>query len=259
MNEIQVSENITLITNGFGDFNTDVVIDLLKHVDIWLSEALRQQPFTSKKVEIRHFRTFYPNSKPEDEEPECRNSDDKTFHIILLATSGLHWCQLVLQFAHEYCHHLIDEPLKGKELHGLKWFEETICELSSIYCLERMKQYCQKQEGHISVEEYIKKREEEADKTDKSISSYIKDNIEILSSISSKGKIEDEDRNRHKLIAFSILDLFTECSALWQIILHFGNTCEWKDLSELFKHLEKTADNAYIEPLNELKIRLLGS
>lgn len=268
MNEIQISKNITLKTDGFENFDKKIVPDLLRHVDIWLSNALGQEPFTSKKVEIYHvskkINILQCNENEDLDYPECCNSTDKTFHIIFLTPfedeleGEYEWYSWVYQFAHEYCHHLIDGPLKGEELHGLKWFEETICELSSIYCLKRMEQYCQgHQECRVrkyanSVEEYIKNRKETADKTNESLHSYINVNLSLLSE-------PTYHRDKYKHIAFSILDLFIECPALWRIILNFGDTCKWQELPELFKHLEETADNTYIEPLNELRIRLLGS
>lgn len=61
-------------------------------------------------------------------------------HIIFLNAKENYWCQWVYQFAHEYCHHLIDGTLTG-EWSNLLWFEETICELSSLYNLNKMIDY----------------------------------------------------------------------------------------------------------------------
>lgn len=250
MNEIQVCENITLITNGFGDFNTNVVPDLLKHVDIWLSHALGYSHGICNLKSVKILRQ-YDNR----DYPEC--IDNGKFRHIHLVTKENYWCQWVLQFAHEYCHHLINGNMCA-ELCGLKWFEETICELSSIYCLSCMVKYCQEHQEYSiqqytdNVKQYIENRRKGADKTNESLHSYINVNFSLLSQ-------PTYHRDKYKHIAFSILDLFIECPALWRIILHFGDTCKWKDLSELFKHLEETADNTYIEPLNELRIRLLGS
>ncbi|QAR35370.1 hypothetical protein [Latilactobacillus curvatus] len=45
------------------------------------------------------------------------------------------WSQLIYQFAHEYCHRLIDSPFPS--LNSL-WFEEAICESSSRFFLKKM-------------------------------------------------------------------------------------------------------------------------
>lgn len=254
MNKIQVCENITLITDEFGEFNTDIVCDLLKHIDIWLSNALGYSHGICNLKSVKILRQYKDRNYP-----EC--IDTRAFrHIHLCPISvkdDFYLCSWVYQFAHEYCHHLINGNMCAK-LCGLKWFEETICELSSIYCLHCMKQYCQRhrecciKEYVNSIERYIKALIEEEDKTTKSLYFYINKNLSLLSQ-----PIYHRDKYKH--IAFSILDLFIECPALWRIILNFGNTCKWQELPELFKHLEENADTTYINSLNKLRIRLLGS
>ena len=254
MNKIQICENITLITDGFENFDINVVPDLLKHVDIWLSNALGQSHSICNLKDIKILRQ-YENRKY----PEC--IDKRTCrHIHLCPISvkdDFHLCSWVYQFAHEYCHHLINGNMCA-ELCGLKWFEETICELSSIYCLHHMEQYYQGHREYCiqkyvnSIKRYRKALREEKDKTTELLHSYINVNLSLLSQ-------KKYHRDKYKHIAFSILDLFIECPALWRIILNFGNTCKWQELSELFNHLEKNADATYINSLNKLRIQLLGS
>lgn len=50
-----------------------------------------------------------------------------------------HGAMLAYQFAHEYCHHLIDEPMDGESCTSF-WFEESICELSPVYFMRRIAQ-----------------------------------------------------------------------------------------------------------------------
>lgn len=55
---------------------------------------------------------------------------------ILLSTGDTYWCQYVFQFSHELCH-----VLTGFERfreHRRKWFEESLCELASLYVLHRL-------------------------------------------------------------------------------------------------------------------------
>ena len=42
----------------------------------------------------------------------------------------------IYMIAHEYCHYLINGPLDGK-LETSFWFEESICELASMFFLNR--------------------------------------------------------------------------------------------------------------------------
>ena len=51
--------------------------------------------------------------------------------------------------------------------------------------------------------------------------------------------------------------LFVEHPYLWKIILHFGNTRQWRTLDELFAHLHSQADDSYALPLQKLNTLLL--
>jgi len=57
--------------------------------------------------------------------------------MILLATSDRKWSQLAFQFSHEYCHVFTKHYLTPLD-HPFMWFEESICELASLWCLNRM-------------------------------------------------------------------------------------------------------------------------
>jgi hypothetical protein len=55
--------------------------------------------------------------------------------VIRLDTGGTYWCQYAYQFAHELCHLLggCEDDFRGN-----LWFEETLCEAASLYCMRRM-------------------------------------------------------------------------------------------------------------------------
>jgi hypothetical protein len=55
-------------------------------------------------------------------------------HNVLLSTRGTFWAQYSYQFAHEFCHIMCnyDEPKNNQ------WFEETVCELASMFAMRRM-------------------------------------------------------------------------------------------------------------------------
>ncbi len=56
---------------------------------------------------------------------------------IFLSARQNYWSKYVYQFAHEYCHFLIDGPLNG-ELETTFWLEESVCELASMVLLKRV-------------------------------------------------------------------------------------------------------------------------
>lgn len=67
---------------------------------------------------------------PERKEPVCFRGQKQ----IYLNSEPQYWCQAAYQFGHELCHYAIPAAVHPK----LKWLEETICEVSSLYFLHRM-------------------------------------------------------------------------------------------------------------------------
>ena len=69
--------------------------------------------------------------------------DDQDRIVIGLNTEGLYWAQYSYQFAHEFCHALIDHTnAKQKQWHGLShanhWLDECLCETASLFALRAM-------------------------------------------------------------------------------------------------------------------------
>ena len=56
-------------------------------------------------------------------------------YTILLNTRDRRWCQYVFQFAHELGHILCNYQ---KEKSSLRWLEESICEVASLFVLQKM-------------------------------------------------------------------------------------------------------------------------
>ncbi|MDG1670574.1 MAG: hypothetical protein P8H96_06890, partial [Akkermansiaceae bacterium] len=55
--------------------------------------------------------------------------------VVKLDTHKTYWSQYAYQWAHELCHVLCGFREDGREN---KWFEETLCELSSLFCMRAM-------------------------------------------------------------------------------------------------------------------------
>ena len=55
--------------------------------------------------------------------------------VVRLDTEGTYWGQYSYQFAHELCH-VMATGNKRERKH--LWFEETLCETASLYCLRKM-------------------------------------------------------------------------------------------------------------------------
>lgn len=65
-----------------------------------------------------------------DRNPWCH----REANTIYLNIEDEFWNQLAYQFAHEYCHYCIFRPI----IQRFRWFEETLCELSSYFVLNQL-------------------------------------------------------------------------------------------------------------------------
>ena len=145
----------------------------------------------------------------------------------------------------------------NQELRGLGWFEETVCELSSMYCLGKMISFCNHHtnqslrrlapgvRGHLDA---LLKDEDVA----VPLHLYVKRNLHLLEQ-------PEYHRDIYKFVAGQMLPLFVECPSLWKIILHFGNMHERQSVTLLFDHLKEEADTTYADALQRLRVLLLGS
>lgn len=126
---INIYKNISLSCNN--DEWGCAAIEIYRKIicDIVLEyEQLGYNPDDNIPINIQHSPFEYPM---------CSNVGNH--RIIYLATKDNFWCQLAYQFAHEYCHHLINGPMDGENISSY-WFEESICELSSNYFMRRIAQ-----------------------------------------------------------------------------------------------------------------------
>jgi hypothetical protein len=79
---------------------------------------------------------------------------------VRLNTGGTYWCQYAYQFAHEFCHimcNYVEDDLSNK------WFEESLCEMASIYALRHMSQAWQKDPPYPNWRDYSKALKDYAD------------------------------------------------------------------------------------------------
>ncbi|WP_397451057.1 hypothetical protein [Pseudomonas sp. NA-150] len=63
----------------------------------------------------------------------CYAMKEGCYQVNLSASSGLSWCQIVYQLAHELCH--LNSNYSDSIGHKYKWLEESLCEMCSIAVL----------------------------------------------------------------------------------------------------------------------------
>lgn len=244
-NHTPISPNMRLVLDfGFGHIDVPIIADILRSVDIELSNAIQATPFSSKPCLVSYSYAM--------DGPMCCNEGES--HHIYLRTGNGYWAQWYYQFAHEYCHHLIDGALSG-EVTGLIWFEETICELSSMYNLQRAAESWTLSHNPTKVcfvpalRSYLDNLllQEETNKCAAIPCKTIGAPLEYLS------KERQYHRDLYRCFATMLFPLFLSNPRLWKIILHFGDMRGWNSLEELFGHLERTSSDDYRDSLLQME------
>lgn len=245
----EIAPNLSFIDDdSFENYDKEIVFDLLKSVDIIFSNSLNLPPFSSIHCVISY--NHYKNN------PMC--SQIQNYHYIFLHVKGNFWCKWLYQFSHEYCHHLINGKMSGNIM-GLKWFEETICELASMYNLKIMSEMWK------YSSEPLKRRFVQA------FLDYLSDlqnenpllyeqtlHPKFLQSWDNRLKEPIYHRELYNAIAVRIFPLFLQNAYLWKIILHFGDMENWDSLEDLFQHLRNHATPDYSDSLEKLRFLLLS-
>ena len=228
---------------GFGDYDKRTVFRLLHQVQDNFAEWIGEEVYKSCNCYIHY----------DDEGPEikCYKTDGEIVHLISLSSKENYWYQWIYQFAHEYCHHLIGGRLSG-DIIGMKWFEETLADLSSICNIKQIispDNSCHLpplflQSGTSYLEEVA--------------GSFQTNCLEYLKSVEDKLAQPVYHRGIYSNLSATMLPLFQRNPHLWKMITHIGDSCSYSSLEELFSHLEKSADKTYADSLLELKLLVTG-
>lgn len=239
--------NLSISNNpGFGNYCQETVYDLLKAVDINFATALGISPFSTSTCLIEYH----------DNDPLCMKTNG--LHIIFLCVQEHNFPQWVYQFAHEYCHHLINGELVG-DIYGCIWFEETICELASMFQIHTIYTQWSGCNNHI--------RNLASSAFRPYLDNLLTQQPQLLSDALRPGflarweQILSEQiyhRNYYNALAARMFPLFVENPSLWKITLHFGDMRKWNSLHELFEHLHSKASQDYAHTLQKLYNLLLS-
>lgn len=245
----QIAPNISFIDDDlFGNYDKEIVFSLLKTVDIIFSNSMELKPFSSSNCAIlyNHFKA----------NPMC--CDSCNGHYIFLHVKENYWCKWLYQFSHEYCHHLINGKMSG-DLKGLKWFEETICELASMYNLKMMSEvwkYSSEPLKRHFVPAFLDYLNDLQTKHPLLYEQTL--HPKFLQFWDNRLKEPIYHRDLYNAIAVRIFPLFLQDPHLWKIILHFGDMENWDSLEDLFLHLRRNATPDYSDSLEKLHLLLLS-
>ncbi len=150
--------------------------------------------------------------------------------IVKLDCADSYWSQYAFQFGHELCHILC--RFAEHERSNL-WFEESLCETSSLFVLRRMSQTWKSDAPYKSwrctaphlaayAQERIGKRHLPEGKT---LAAWYAENAEALAK-------NGEDRDKNRVVAAALLPLFEAEPTHWSAVWHLNDA--WPEGKQTF-------------------------
>jgi len=140
-------------------------------------------------------------------------------HVVRLSAKGRHWYQFAYEFAHELCHILCDHA--RYRYREERWFEESLCELASIFTLRRMAiswrrsaPYANWAEDASDLQEYVDDLLEESHRqmpVGMQLKDWYRVNAEHL-------RLTPWDREKNELVASCLLPAFEKRPEGWGAI-----------------------------------------
>lgn len=135
-------------------------------------------------------------------------------YTVKLSTGGTYWSQYAYQFSHEFCHILCNYKEGGSQN---KWFEESLCEMASIYSLRCMAETWKTNPPYPNWKGYSKALQSYAqdliDNTEvpQDMAAWYRKNWKVLAN-------KADDRPRNRVLAVKLLPLFEREPKLWQAV-----------------------------------------
>ncbi|MDP6544815.1 MAG: hypothetical protein QGH60_12545 [Phycisphaerae bacterium] len=198
---------VRVMGNDWGDANAGEIRGVLESAagELWRNFPERRLHPIIVQRSRRHPLTLYRRG-PKGE------------YLIKVTPKGRFWCQFAYQFAHEFCHILANYSHKTPP--GNKWFEESLCEMASIYVMRRMavtwktsppppqsKSYAR------AIQEYVDDLQKAEDKLPKgkTLAVWYKENSAVLRKAPCM-------RAKNRIVANSLLSLFEANPGDWAAI-----------------------------------------
>lgn len=131
-------------------------------------------------------------------------------NTIILNANMIYWSQIAYQYCHELCHYCILEGIPQE----FKWFEESICELASVYFMKKLSDIWSR---HNFFPEYSHSIEEYADSIltdDRCAAINISDLLHNSAFFQEMSK-DQYLRDNNRTVAKFLLKYFNENSILW--------------------------------------------
>lgn len=147
---------------------------------------------------------------------------------IKLNTADSYWCQYIYQFAHEYCHVRTNYARLNQRT---KWFEESVCELASIFTLLNISDSWEVRPPLAHLKGFSESIISYVDSIISDPASQVPEDINFEEWL--KGKLPYIERDQYlrctnRAIAIKMLPLFEKYPCLWNSMTYWN---AWGDAS----------------------------
>ncbi len=192
-------------------------VDILAILESVIDEFMSVTDFGNYSWKI----VVVSNSEEEPNKAICPMYYQKEKHDdIFLHVKGNLWCQYAYQFAHEFCHHLIASTSTAIVKFG--WLEESICELASLFIMQRMSDTWSKKPPYPHWKEYAPEfakysleRQSSKKVNSEDFAEWYLANIEDLYK-------ERYNRDNNLEVACRLLGIFNAAPTIWNSIFQFN-------------------------------------
>ena len=232
----KLESDIIILKNGEWDNVplAKVMLVLNTCVDFFKAH-ISSENFNTKKVYVQNHRDIddpFVHSKLFKLTPE---------NWIYISVEGENWIDYLHQFAHEYCHHLIESPFEN-ENDKFGWIEEVFCEVARLHVIKHtldtwknINAYPEFTRDTPLLEDYLtRKLSKERAKINTPLNQWINKHLEDLF-------LERYFRDKNELVAVNIASLFFENPTLWNCIplIKTIEVTDSMELKDFFNEWEK--------------------
>lgn len=198
--------------------------------------------------------------------------DDQQRIVIGLCTQDLYWAQYAYQFAHEFCHAVLDHTDERQQVwHGVKytnhWLDETFCEAASLFALRAMSKSWEKKAPYSNwsgfapklasyAEDHLKRPEHRLP-NDTSFGDWFAQELPTFRQNSTQ-------RAKNTIVAAQLLPVFERDPAGWGTLPRLKTTPRDAERS-LKEHLERwrsevrAEQRSFVEAIADVLGQRLGS
>lgn len=191
--------------------------------------------------------------------PCCVRADDGWVVYVNLKVADIpEW---IYQFSHEYMHRIIGRCMSpdyyNPKVEGQLWFEETLCETSSLFQMDLLSRMMMRQSGAMRAYGHLVRAcldKLSAQYSDLKLQLRENGGVRQWLPLLSEPRYH---RAHYNAVACRVLPLFLDNPHLWRMVCHIGDSRRYESLDTLFAHLLRNADNSYRQSLQNL-IRMLS-